>query len=102
MSASLGDLRMIKFALAAAMLFCLAACGRDDGIPGYNKLENQVTNQRVGYGQDQWIEMRNGINEWERTGLIFGYTDDYSECIKAIEGLKLANDGREYRCTPAN
>jgi hypothetical protein len=26
--------------------------------------------------------------EWEKTGLIFGYLDDYEECLKALEGLK--------------
>ncbi len=40
--------------------------------------------------------------EWERTGLIFGYVDDYEECVKAIAGLQAANYEREYRCTPAN
>lgn len=46
--------------------------------------------------------MVNSTGEWERTGLIFGYADDYAECLRAIEGLRLANPGRQYRCDQAN
>lgn len=46
--------------------------------------------------------MNNLAGEWERVGLIFGYTDDYDECTKAVAGLKAANPAREYRCVPAN
>lgn len=71
-------------------------------VPGYTDLGQHVAKHPVGMSQDQWIEMRNGIGEWERTGLIFGYTDDYGECVKAIDGLKAVNFDREYRCVPAN
>jgi hypothetical protein len=79
----------------------LASCGGDD-IPGHGALVKQVERQQIGFAQDHWIEMKNGVGEWERTGLIFGYADDYSECIKAIDGLKAVNYAREYRCVPAN
>ncbi len=46
--------------------------------------------------------MKNSADEWERVGLIFGYADDYDECLKAIAGLKQVNFAREYRCVPAN
>lgn len=81
----------------------LFACSPpSDEVPGYEALSQQVERNRVGMSQDQWIEMRNAIGEWERTGLIFGYSDDYGECIKAIDGLKAVNFNRDYRCVPAN
>ena len=69
---------------------------------GYEALSSHVSNNRVGMSQDHWVEMRNMIGEWERTGLIFGYSDDYGECMKAISGLREVNFNREYRCVPAN
>lgn len=71
-------------------------------VAGYDELSEHVTKNKVGMSQDHWIEMRNMIGEWERTGLIFGYSDDYGECMKAISGLREVNFDREYRCVPAN
>lgn len=88
---------------AIVLLLALAACGTSDsGIPGYDAFENQVENTRVGSGADHWIEMKNIAGQWERTGLIFGYADDFDECQKAIAGLKEVNYARDYRCVPAN
>lgn len=88
---------------AMAIALLLTACGSDEGVPGYNALSKQVAGTRVGSDADQWIEMRSLLSgEWDRTGLIFGYTDDHDECTKAIAGLKKVNYAREYRCTPAN
>lgn len=89
----------LSFALLA---LALAAFSQADDVPGHEGLVKQVEHQKVGRSQDQWIEMVNGIGEWERTGLIFGYADDYSECLKAIEGLQSANPDRQYRCDQAN
>lgn len=87
----------------AGLLGFLAACSAPSNeVVGFADLERQIEGKRVGYSQDHWIEMRNGIGEWERTGLVFGYSDDYGECIKAIEGLQRVNTDREYRCVPAN
>ncbi|MGC6328855.1 hypothetical protein [Rhizorhabdus sp. FW153] len=80
----------------------LAACGYDPGAASYDALVDQVSAKRVGADTDQWIEVKNIAGEWERTGLIFGYADDYEECAKAIGGLKKVNYAREYRCVPAN
>lgn len=88
--------------LAVMIILLATACGDDGQVEGYTSLERHVTNDRVGNNADHWIEMRNMSGEWERTGLIFGYLDDYIECQKAIAGLKAANHAREYRCTPAN
>lgn len=88
--------------MAVAMCLLLAACGDDDSIPGYEAFARQVGETRIGRAADQWIEMRNDSGEWERTGLIFGYVDDYDECTKAISGLKRVNSVRDYRCIPAN
>jgi hypothetical protein len=71
-------------------------------IQGFDKLVQQVERSKVGRASDHWIEMKNSMNEWERVGLIFGYADDYDECLKAIGGLKQVNYEREYRCVPAN
>ncbi|WP_324741938.1 hypothetical protein U8326_01595 [Tsuneonella sp. CC-YZS046] len=88
--------------VAVTLPLLLVACGNDDDILGYDALSKQVEGTRVGHAADHWIEMRNMAGEWERTGLIFGYADDYDECTKAITGLKKVNYAREYRCTPAN
>lgn len=80
----------------------MAGCESPDAIPGNAELQEQIKDKRVGVGADHWIEMRNITGAWERTGLIFGYADDYEECTKAIDGMKRINPGREYRCTPAN
>ena len=71
-------------------------------MASYDAFEKQVGKGMIGSSSDQWIEMHNMSGEWERTGLIFGYQDDYSECMKAIAGLKKVNFAREYRCSPAN
>lgn len=80
----------------------LASCNQAGEVDGYEGLVKQVERGSVGSATDQWIEMLNMSGEWERIGLIFGYMDDYSECMKAIAGLKAENFAREYRCSPAN
>lgn len=80
----------------------LAGCDRSDEVPGYEDMVSQVEGGKIGRNSDQWIELRNLAGEWERTGLIFGYVDDYDECMKAVAGLKKVNYAREYRCVPAN
>lgn len=87
---------------AVALVTLLAGCADDGDIPGYDPLESQIAGKRVGRAADHWIELRNLAGEWERTGLIFGYADDYEECTKAIAGMKKVNYAREYRCVPAN
>jgi len=92
---------------ALALAIGLASCGQSDAVPGYEELSEHVEKNPVGGGSDQWIEMRTVVGgsvlgQWERTGLIFGYLDDYEECQKAIAGMKEANGGRDYRCVPAN
>ena len=91
----------MKFVIAASV-FLLTACGSDDGVPGYDDLSRHVEDNKVGQDSDQWIEMTNLAGQWERTGLIFGYAEDYEECQKAIAGLKKVNTARDYRCTRAN
>ena len=86
---------------ALTLLILLAACS-DDSITNHDALVSQVHDAQVGFAADQWIEMKNNAGKWERTGLIFGYLDDYDECTKAVAGLKAANFEREYRCVPAN
>ncbi|URD60476.1 hypothetical protein M8312_11885 [Sphingomonas sp. KRR8] len=94
---------MISRALGLAVLALSASsCGGNDLVKNSSSLITHVEGHRYGRASDQWIEMVNMSNEWEKVGLIFGYTDDRAECVKAIEGLKRANEGREYRCEPAN
>lgn len=78
------------------------ACSSKTGVAGYDNLARHVEGGRIGSDTDQWIEMKNMAGEWERTGLIFGYSGDREECEKAIAGLKQVNYAREYRCVPAN
>jgi hypothetical protein len=90
-----------RIAIVGLALIALASC-EDKGVPGYDSLSRHVAKNRVGVDADQWIEMLNLEGKWERTGLIFGYIDDYGECVKVIEGFKRANPARDYRCVPAN
>lgn len=87
---------------AFALVLVLSGCESEKGISGYDALEQHVASARVGSDADHWIEMKNMMGEWERTGLIFGYNGDFGECQKAIAGLRQSNDQREYRCIPAN
>ena len=87
---------------AAALPMLLVSCSASDNPPGYDGLERYVEGHQIGHANDHWIEMNNLSGEWERTGLIFGYVDDYDECTKAIAGLHEANPARQYRCVPAN
>ncbi len=85
----------------------LAGCGSSDSIPGKDALVRQVERSRISSDSDQWIELKNMAGEWEKTGLIFGYSGDNEdgdseECLKAIAGLKKVNYLREYRCSSAN
>lgn len=94
--------------LVPLAIVLLAGCADDRNgsssteVPGFNGLVDRVEGNKIGLSSDQWIEMRNFAGEWERTGLIFGYADDYEECLKAVAGLKEVNYAREYRCAPAN
>jgi len=83
------------------MLLC-GSCNRREFAGADFDLKKAVQNNRSGVGADQWIEMKNMSGDWEKTGLIFGYVDDYEECLKAIDGLQRANFARRYRCVPAN
>lgn len=92
-------------ALALGVALLLGACGSNVPLDGVNAFVAHVQRTRVGTDADYWIEMRNMVGEWERTGLIFGYTGgngDHDECEKALEGLRRVNTEREYRCTAAN
>jgi hypothetical protein len=66
----------------------LAGCsgGSEDSSSAH--LERYVSKNPTGRGGDVWLEMKIVTGEWEKTGLIFGYLDDYEECLKALEGLK--------------
>lgn len=87
----------------AALAIALTGCGGDEDDGSSAAFEARVQKSRLGFGVDHWIEMKSLMNgQWERTGLIFGYVDDYGECTKAIGGLKTVNYAREYRCVPAN
>lgn len=95
-------MRAIKIGTVYCATLILSACGSTDDVAGYDGLVEYVETNKVGSNTDQWIEMKNLGGEWERTGLIFGYVDDFAECQKAISGLKQVNYEREYRCIPAN
>lgn len=87
---------------ATVLLLLLSACDTGSDIASQDELVHQIERMQVGHSADQWIEMSNNAGEWERTGLIFGYSNDLTECKKAIAGLQAANFSRMYRCTPAN
>ncbi|QJQ32310.1 hypothetical protein GV829_07485 [Sphingomonas lacunae] len=84
------------------LALAVAGCADDSAPKGYEAFERDVSQNRLGSQPDTWIEIKNLSGEWEKTGLIFGYVNDYEECQKAIAGLKAENYAREYRCSPAN
>ncbi len=93
---------IVAVTIALAALAGLGSCGRSSDIEGYEELSRHVERNRVGAGTDQWIEMISLAGSSERVGLIFGYVDDYQACQEAIAGMRAANPGRDYICTPAN
>lgn len=99
-SAAHTTLKLRGVALPLALL--LSGCGSSEEVDSYDAFVKHVQNNRIGKDVDQWIEMKNMMGEWERTGLIFGYYGDDEECQNAISGLRQTNYQREYRCSPAN
>lgn len=93
---------MIARVALLAAIASLASCSPDNGIKGYDALSQHVANNPVGGGADQWIEIVTVMGTSERVGLIFGYANDRQACLEAITGMKAANPGRDYVCTPAN
>lgn len=93
---------MIARVLMLVAIVGLASCGSDSGVEGYDALSRHVEKNPVGGGSDQWIEMVTVMGTSERVGLIFGYMDDRQACLEAIAGMRQANPGRDYICTPAN
>ena len=94
--------RLAVSGISLALALILAGCSNDDTDDPYRKIEAFVSANPVGAASDHWIEMKNMDGAWEKTGLVFGYLDDFDECQKAIAGLKKVNYAREYRCVPAN
>lgn len=92
----------MKRASLAAIALVAGCAGQPTEVPGYEGLVDRVENNQVGRSRDEWVEMKNLAGEWERTALVFGYSDDFEECIKVIAGLKEFNPARDYRCTTAN
>ena len=88
--------------IGLALLILCACSQKSDKIKGYDELIANVAKGPVGHDSDYWIEYQNMTGRWEKTGLIFGYVDDFGECQKAIAGLKSANPNADYRCAPAN
>jgi hypothetical protein len=86
---------------AVVLASTLASCDEPETL-NYEPLRQLVEQGRIGRDSDRWIEMLNYAGAWEPTALIFGFEDDGVECAKAIQGLRAANPGREYRCVPAN
>lgn len=87
----------------SAMALLAGACGSGNGVHGYDSLSRDVEKNRVGDDADQWIELKGLSGEWEKVGLIFGYGDDYSACLKAMAALKKDYFREtEFRCVRAN
>ncbi|HEX8057959.1 MAG TPA: hypothetical protein VF481_14950 [Novosphingobium sp.] len=94
---------MQRLSVITGLTLLLVGCAASSDDESASKgLEEFVSRQPIGGDADAWIEMKNSMGQWERTGLIFGYYGDYEECQNAIAGMKQVNNAREYRCTPAN
>jgi hypothetical protein len=90
-------------ALALTVMLACAGCSElnnyEDDSEGFIE---HVEERRIGSDADYWVEILNMSGEWEKTVLVFGYTDDFAECQTVAAGLKKVNFAREYRCKPAN
>jgi hypothetical protein len=88
---------------AVSVMLACAGCSPlnnyEDDSEGFVE---HVEGRRIGSDADYWVEMLNMSGEWEKTVLVFGYTDDFAECQTVAAGLKKVNFAREYRCKPAN
>lgn len=101
MSAGIGKLgELMKWCVAALAALCVAGCTESKQVPGYETFVAHVEDQQLGPDVDHWIETKNAMGDWERTGLIFGYVDDYGMCLEAISALRNAVRVREFRCVP--
>ena len=95
-------MRNAMFLLSCVGMLLVGCVKQDDAMANTDALISFVHGHRIGTDPDQWIEMRNSVGDWEKTGLVFGYIGDRDECEKAIAGLKRVNYAREYRCEAAN
>lgn len=96
---------MTRFAreFASGVVLVCAGCSQ---LNNYEDDSEQfiehVGGHRIGSDTDYWVEMLNMSGEWEKTVLVFGYTDDFAECQTVAAGLGKVNFARQYRCKPAN
>lgn len=81
----------------------LVGCSDDSYDGSLERLSRLLREKPIGDSTDQWIEKYSTLaNEWQRTGLIFGYADDYEACLEFIRGLTDQYPSNRYRCVPAN
>lgn len=92
-----------SYALLALIALMCSGCSKTNSYEDQSKaFIAHVDEHKMGVDTDYWVEMLNMSGEWEKTVLVFGYTDDFAECQTVAAGLKKVNFAREYRCKPAN
>jgi hypothetical protein len=94
---------LMRFVLLTIIFSFLLGCDNHKNFEDENNaFVAHVNEHKIDSDTDYWIEMLNMSGQWEKTVLVFGYTDDFGECKIVAEGLKKVNFAREYRCSPAN
>ena len=87
----------------AVTVATLTGCSGSSYDARLASLAKHLRGKQIGDSTDHWIEKYSTLaNEWQRTGVIFGYSDDYEACEDFIRGLVAQYPTNRYRCVPAN
>lgn len=93
------NLRQLLILIVAAA--SLSGCG-DSYDNQVSRFESFVNLRKLGSSHDVWLEKFTFAGEWEKTALIFGYTDDFDACQNIISAWRTKYPLDTYRCTLAN
>jgi hypothetical protein len=92
-----------RYTICALITVICSGCDKSNSYENQSEaFVSYVDANKMGADTDYWVEMLNMSGEWEKTVLVFGYTDDFAECQTVAAGLKKVNFAREYRCKAAN
>lgn len=93
-----------KLYLIITLIFLITSCSESEIVKGTNKYIEFAKSNRMGNGQDFWLEKRSDFypDEWDKVSLILGYGDDYEGCMDIIDALNKKYPTNQYRCLAAN
>lgn len=95
-------LSVMRLVLLGGTLGLLALAGCSSYEAQVGRLETFAGFGEIGSSRDVWMEKFNFAGEWEKTALIFGYSDDYQACMDIVAAWKAKYPLDTYRCNTAN